>query len=157
MQNGNDRLLYIYNVDDFYPIGCLRSNSFSESTDVLDATMRTDANGWVHAVPTTQSYEIAFDGVLSVENRGGTILTYGDIKALKRTRTKIQWKIISADGDSEEGFGYFVSLGDQAGVGEFVTFSGSILGVGSPNSTAWTPPTYGDLTDMIPAYEAAQT
>ena len=156
MQNGNDRVLYLYNTDDFYPIGCLTGNSFSENTDLLDATMRSDTGGWMQSVPSHQSYSISFSGVLELSDRGGTVMTYEDVKTLKRARTKVQWKIISAAGDSEEGYGYLVSLSNAASVDEFVTFDGEIVGVGEPSSTAWTAPTYDDLDSMIPPYEAAQ-
>ena len=156
MQNGSDRLLYLYNTDDFYPIGCLTSNSFSERTDTLDATMRSDTNGWMQVVPVGQSYNLSFSGMLSLDDRGSTIMTYEDVKTLKRARTKVNWKIISSEGDSEEGSGYIVSLSNTASVNDFVTFDGEIVGVGEPASTAWTPPENGEIESMIPPYEAAK-
>lgn len=158
MIDGSDKLLYIYDTVGtvWLPIGCLTSNSLSESTDMLDATMRTDADGWTQAVPSFQNYSISFDGVITLDDRGATIINYEDIVALKRARTKIQWRITSGEGEAEEGTGYFVSLSDSASIGEFVTFSGEIQGTGAITSTAWTPPTYPDIESMIPPYEAAQ-
>ena len=152
MQIGDDRLLYIYSVDDFYPVGCLTSNSFSEQTEMLDATMRTDTDGWTQSIPSFQSYSLSFSGVLNLDDRGSTILTYETIKTLKRARTKIQWKIISAAGDSEEGDGYITQLSNAAETQEFVTFDGEIIGVGQPASTAYTPTAPPELTEIEPYY-----
>ena len=156
MQLGDDRVLYLYYVDDFYPIGCLSGNSFSEVTDMLDATMRTDSDGWTQAIPSFQSFTISFNGILNIDGRGGTVLSYANVQTLKRARTKVQWKIISSEGDSEEGYGYITNLANVAGTQEFVTFDGVIQGVGEPTASAWTPPTIDDLDSMIPPYEAAQ-
>ena len=158
MIDGSDKILYIYETvgAEWLPIGCLISNSFSENVEMLDATMRSDTDGWTQSTPSFQSYTISFDGIITLDDRGGTIINYEDIVALKRARTKIQWRITSGEGEAEEGYGYFVSLSDSASIGEFVTFSGQIQGVGSITSTAWTPPSLDSLDSMIPPYEAAQ-
>ena len=156
MQTGDERILYLYLVDDYYPIGCLTSNSFSEATDMQDATMRSDADGWTQALPSFQNYSISFAGILTLDDRGGTIVNYEDIRGLKRSRTKVQWRITSAAGEADEGDGYIVSLSNAAETQSFVTFDGEIQGVGEPTSTAWTPPSYPDIESMIPPYEAAQ-
>ena len=158
MDNGTYKLLYIYNVDDYYPIGCLTSNSISESAEVLEATTRGNSNGWTSIVPTAQSFSIGFSGVLEYTDRGGTIITYGTLKGLKRSRTKIQWRIVNSDGSGEtdQGEGYLTSLSESAEMNSFVTFDGEIQGTGDPSTTTWTPTSYPDLDSMIPPYEAAQ-
>jgi hypothetical protein len=93
---------------------------------------------------------------LTLDDRGGTIFNYEAIQALKRARTKIQWRITSDEGEAENGYGYIVSLSNSASLDEFVTFDGEITGVGEPTTTAWTPPAYDDIDSMIPPYEAAQ-
>ena len=156
--NGSYKILYIYSGAEWFPIGCLTSNSISESTDVLDSSTRGNTDGWKSFVPTNQSFTISFDGILSEDNRGGTILTYGDIKGFKRARTKIQWRIAMSDGsgDTDAGYGYITSIGEAASIDEFITFTGEIIGVGDPSVTSWTPPTYDDIIDMIPIYESAK-
>ena len=158
MQDGSDRILYIYDGTEleWFPIGCLTSNSFSEQTEMIGATMRSDADGWTQSLPTFQSFTISFSGVLTLDDRGATIINYESLQALKRARTKIQWRVTSDEGEAETGYGYIVSLSNAASVNEFVTFDGSIQGVGAPTTTAWTPPTYGDIESMIPPYEATK-
>lgn len=155
---GTYKILYIYHVDGYYPIGCLTSNSFSEGVATLDATMRSNSNGWGSVTPTTQNYNISFSGVLTLDDRGSTIITYADLQGIKRNRTVIQWRIAMSDGegDTEEGSGYIVSLGQSAEVDSVITFDGEILGSGEPATTTWTPPTYDDIIDMIPPYNEAK-
>lgn len=159
MQDGSDRLLYIYDDVglDWIPIGCLTENSFTEATEMLDATMRSDADGWTQAIPSHQTYNISFSGVLSLDDRGGTIMTYNDIQTLKRARTKIQWRITSDAGEAESGYGYIVNLSNSASVEEFVTFDGAIVGVGNPSSVAWSPPATPELDSMIPPYNIGKS
>ncbi len=59
--NGEIRILYIKQSGDFYPIGCLTSNSFSEDFETIGTTTR-DNDGWATSRPTKQSYTISFDG-----------------------------------------------------------------------------------------------
>lgn len=155
--NGSYKILYIYFVDNYYPIGCLTENSFSEEVEMIDSTVRTNTDGWGSSRPTRQSYNISFSGVLSLDDRGGTIVTYPDLTGLKRSRTEILWRINSSEGgDTEQGSGYITSLTDAASVDEAVTFSGEIVGIGEPETTTWTPPTYDDIINMIPIYNGAK-
>ena len=157
--NGTYKLLYIYFVDAYYPIGCLTSNSFSEGVSMLGSTTRDNTDGWGSSVPTSQGYNISFSGILTLDNRGSTVITYADIKGLKRSRTKIQWRIVMSDGtgDTDQGYGYITSISQSASVDEAISFDGEITGVGVPSVTTWTPPTLDDLESMIPPYEAAKT
>ena len=156
--NGSYKILYLYSNTQWFPIGCLTSNAISESSDTLSSTTRDNSNGWTSSIPTNQSYSISFDGILSEDNRGSSILTYGDIKSFKRNRTKVSWKIAMSDGtgDTDAGEGYITSVSESASIGEAVSFSGEIMGVGDPSVETWTPPTYDDIEDMIPPYNAAK-
>jgi len=149
---GTERILYIRSSGTYFPIGCLTDNSFSESTESLDTTVRTNTDGWSSSVPTRQSYNISFNGLLSLEDLGQSVLTYMDIQALKRSRTKIEWKIFSnLGGDTDTGSGYITDLSNSASIDEFVSFSGEIVGTGLP-----LVPTI-DLIDMIIPYELSKT
>lgn len=157
--NGTYKILYIYHVDDYYPIGCLTSNSFSEGVEVLDSTIRGNTGGWGTFTPTSQSYNISFSGILTLDDRGSTIVTYADLQGIKRNRTEVQWRIAMSDGegDTDEGTGYITSLNQVASIDESISFDGEITGSGEPTTTTWTPPTYNDIIDMIPIYNAAKT
>ena len=157
MLNGSYKILYIKSGESWLPIGCLTSNSISEGVSMLDSSTRDNTDGWTSSVPTSQSYSISFSGVLTLDDRGGTVMTYADIKALKRARTKINWRIDSSEGgDTDEGFGYFVSLGEANEIDSAITFDGEIVGTGNPSITTWTPDSPPELTEIEPYYSAGK-
>ncbi len=127
---GTFRILYIKQDDDYLPVGCLTSNSFQESSDMLGTTTRDNQDGWRSSVPTNQDYAISFDGVLTDDLESDTVMTYYKIQTLKRNRTLIDWKIESVEGQYEFGQGYISDLANVNSVDEFVTFNGTITGFG---------------------------
>ena len=132
-KNGNLKLLYLYVGGEYFPIGCLTSNSFSEQSDMLDTTTRQNANGWKTSIPTNQSYNISFSGLSTITDNSGTILTYDDLQTLKREKTKISWKTNSEKlAYSDFGEGYISSISNGAAVDENITFSAEIVGYGEP-------------------------
>lgn len=137
MINGTYRILFIKWDDEFLPIGCLTSDSFDESVDMLDTTTR-DNQGWKTSTPTNQSYNISFDGVLINSNFTGgdsSKVSYDRLRVLKRNRTLIDWKIQDFLGIFKDtGKGYITNLSDSANLDEFITFSASIVGYGQPLS-----------------------
>jgi hypothetical protein len=136
--NGSNRVLFIKWEDEFLPIGCLTSDSFSENVEMLSTTTRDNA-GWATSVPTNQSYNISFDGlVINTNFNGGDFnkVSLDRLRELKRSRTLIEWK--SEDVDKifvDSGKGYITDLSDSANIDEFISFNGSIVGFGEPNST----------------------
>jgi hypothetical protein len=136
--NGSNRVLFIKWEDEFLPIGCLTSDSFSENVEMLSTTTRDNA-GWATSVPTNQSYNISFDGlVINTNFNGGDFnkVSLDRLRELKRNRTLIEWK--SEDVDKifvDSGKGYITDLSDSANIDEFISFNGSIVGFGEPNST----------------------
>lgn len=137
MINGTDKLIYIKWDDEFLPIGCLTSDSFEESTQMLPTTTRDNA-GWETDVPTTQAYNFSFDGlVINTNFNGGdfTKISYDRLEVLKRNRTLIEWK--SQDSDLvfvKTGYGYITNLSENAGIDDFISFSASVKGYGKPIS-----------------------
>jgi hypothetical protein len=106
---------------------------------MLPTTTRTN-NGWESSLPQQQSYTIDFEGmqILTTGALGdSTKLSYDALKSYKRNRTQIEWKIEdSAQYFVDEGFGYIKDLGESNTIGEFLTFSGSIVGFGEPVFTS---------------------
>ncbi len=129
--NGVFKVLYIKKGDDYYPIGCLTSNSFDESSEMLDTTTRDNA-GWDTSLPTNQSYSIAFDGLVTKDFDDGVTISYYELRQLKRGRTLIEWKIEDTSNNSDYGMGYIDSIGDSASIDELVSFTGNITGYGIP-------------------------
>jgi predicted secreted protein len=129
--NGVIRVLYIKKEGLYLPIGCLTSNSFSETVEMIGTTTRDNVNGWKSSRPTSQSYSISFDGLVGSVADSLTEVTYKDLKAIKRSRLLVEWRI----GDTglanyEYGLAYITGLGDSASIDEFISFNGSLEGFG---------------------------
>ena len=128
MINGSYSILYIKWEGSFLPIGCLTSDSFNESVEMIDV-MRTN-----------QSYNISFDGLVKNTNSVGgdaTKISLDRLRILKRAGTLIEWK--TQDSNSifiNNGFGYITSLSKDTSTDEFITFSATIEGFGAPSSSS---------------------
>ena len=137
MIDGTYSILYIKWEDEFLPIGCLTSDSFSEDIEMLDSTTRDNA-GWRTSTPTNQSYNISFDGIVKNTNFNGgdfTKISLDRLRVLKRSRTLIEWK--TQDNNLtfvDSGFGHINSLSKDASSDEFISFSANIEGYGTPYS-----------------------
>ena len=129
--NGVYTVLYIKNDSEYFPIGCLTSNGFSEESEMIDTTTRDNA-GWRTSRPTNQSFNISFDGLVTKEMFIPNTFTYQDIVQLKRNRTLIDWRIDDNEGNIDDGKGYITSLSNSASIDENITFSGNIVGYGIP-------------------------
>lgn len=137
--NGTSRILFIKWDDEFLPIGCLSSDSFNETSETIDTTTR-DNEGWKTSVPTNQSYDISFEGlVINTNFNGGDFgkISLDRLEVLKRDRILIEWK--SQDEKLtfiRTGFGHIMNLSDSAPLDEFITFTGTIQGYGKPVSSS---------------------
>lgn len=115
------------------PLGCLTSNTITETTQMLSTTTR-DNQGWATSVPGFQSYTIPFSGVQTTAG-GATVSFQGidSVKQIKRAGTRVYWKIEDvASGLIEIGEGHITSLTDAADAGDFATYDGVIEGYGQP-------------------------
>ncbi len=130
---GDNELLYIYDSGTYYPIGCVTGQGFSESANMLDTTTRKNTSGWTTSIPTTQSYDIRANAVVTTTDISGTVMTYEDIMTLKRAKTKIGWKINSeVTGYSDFGEAYISSISRVAEMDSFIVFSIELVGWGQP-------------------------
>jgi len=137
--NGTYKILLIsLSGNPYYPIGCLDTNSFSETVDMLGTTVRTNNGGWKSSIPVGQGYNISFSGLVTLEQTIAGSTTYNDLRIIKRSRQIIGWKITDGSGFEEKGAGYITALSDEASIDNFVSFSGSIEGVGVPTISAAT-------------------
>lgn len=135
--NGSDRILYIKQQGNWLPIGCLTSNSFSESAEMLSTTTR-DNNGWNTSRPMMQGYSISFEGIqINTVVAGGTftIASYDKLKLLKRQKMLLDWKIQGTTFPTVDyGKCYITELSEASAVDDFLTFSGSMVGYGIPQT-----------------------
>lgn len=128
--NGSLRILSIKLEGNYLPIGCLTSNSFSESSEMLGTTTRDNTNGWTSSIPTNQSYSVPFDGLIGSEYSSTSKITYYQLQIYKRTKAKIEWRVDDGLGNYDFGSGYISDLSNANSVDEFVSFSGTITGFG---------------------------
>ena len=139
MIDGTDSILYIKWEDEFLPIGCLTSDSFSEDVEMLDTTTRDNA-GWKTSTPTNQSYNISFDGIVKNTNfTGGDSgkISLDRLRVLKRGRTLIEWKTQDENLTFvDSGYGYITSLSKTSNIDEFISFTCNIDGFGATESTS---------------------
>jgi len=133
--NGSDRILYIKQLGSWLPIGCLTSNSLSESSEMVKTTTR-DNNGWDTSRPSNQNYTISFDGLqLNTTVAGGifTAMSYDKLKLLKRNRILLDWKIQGTLFPVVDyGKCYISEISEASAVDEFLTFTGTLVGYGEP-------------------------
>ena len=130
--NGTYKTLSIKQYDMYVPIGCLTDNSFSESVDMIDTTVRTNLNGWSSSRPVGQKYNIDFSGLVTDDISSDSMITYQALRALKRNRTLIDWRIQDDSGNDDYGQAYITNLSDSASIDEFVSFNGALVGYGEP-------------------------
>ena len=134
---GEDRILYLKYLGAYLPIACLTENPFSESSEFIDTTTRDNA-GWKTSRPVMQSYSISFSGLqLNSATSGGNfnVLSYDMLKKLKRQRLLLDWKIEGNFPTVDYGKCYIQDISEANAVGEFLTFSGSLVGYGIPLTT----------------------
>lgn len=145
-KDGEVRVLYILSEGDYVPVGCLTSNNLEETVEMIDTTTR-ESGKWSTSIPSTQSYNIPFEAVQ--EHNDNSILSYTDLKVLKRARTKIQWEIRGGGLPEDSGYGYITDLNESNSVGEFLLFSGNIRGYGEPVLVLLVGDIYQNGNEMI--------
>jgi len=133
--NGQDRILYIKINGVYLPIGCLTENSFEESSEFLETTTQEN-NDWLTSRPVKQQYSVSFSGIqVNSTIAGGTftVASYDKLKEFKRGRILLDWKI---EGTLypvvDYGKGHIGTISESNVIDEFMTFTGSITGFGTP-------------------------
>jgi len=138
--SGSLFMLYIRNSGTWKPVACLTSNGISESWDFAETVTKCDP-GVTRRKPTTYSYEIPFEGVFTdTSGAGGDTAkaSWETIKTIARAKTLTEYQIalLKTDGteepnfDAQYGTAYFSALDITGAEGEFITFSGTLLGDG---------------------------
>jgi len=147
--NGTTEILYLKILSGWHPIGCLTANSYEEKSDLLQTSTRQNIDSFSTQRPTRQSYSISFAGLVT-DNE-----VLKELKALKKLRQKVDWKIDNGVLIPESGSGLISEISDSATVDEFITFNGTILGLNTPrqydgtyillSDTYWASQFSGDL------------
>jgi hypothetical protein len=143
--SGSLFMLYIRNSGTWKPVACLTSNGISESWDFAETVTKCDP-GVTRRKPTTYSYEIPFEGVFTdTSGAGGDTAkaSWDTIKNLARAKTLTEYQIalLRENGTEDPNFSaqfgaaYFSALDITGAEGEFITFSGTMLGDGDITET----------------------
>lgn len=125
---GNDVLLYINGV----AVACLTDNPLQESTEIIETTAKGNG-GFRSYIAGIQDYSISFTGHM-VTDAG--VISYADLKNLKRNREVFDWRITDGDTIDDIGAAFISSLSLISTVGEIVSFSAtltpSVGGIATP-------------------------
>lgn len=118
------RMLYISDI----PVGCLVSNSLSESISFI-RTSETTERGAIKQLPTLHAYSIPFECVYTVD---GAIVTYEDLQSWGRDRLRLEWSIIDTDlNQGDAGQAFIENLELIASSTDFIKFTGTLTGYGA--------------------------
>ena len=116
-------MLYINDL----PVGCLLSNSLSESISFIKTCKSTQEMGQKQ-LGQLHSYSVNFEAVYAVDQ---AIIGWNDLKALGRSRTMMDWSMINLDtNEGDAGEGFLESLEITGTSEDFVKFTGVITGYG---------------------------
>lgn len=114
-------------INDF-PVGCLLSNSLSESISFIKTCKSTQEMGQKQ-LGQLHSYSVNFEAVYAVDQ---AIIGWNDLKALGRSRTMMDWSMINLDTNRRDaGEGFLESLEITGTSEDFVKFTGVITGYGA--------------------------
>ena len=118
------------------PIGCLTTNSFSESMEVNEIETKCDPGNIVRT-PGSTSYELTGEGRYIDEAVDTGRQSYHKLKGYLRAKTLIEWRQATGIGTPTEefGFGYITSVEMTAESGQEVTFTYTISGSGAITTT----------------------
>mgnify|MGYP000868614830 CR=1 FL=1 len=132
---GSASLFFIVRNGVEIPVGCLTSNPIDESAEMMETTTR-DNEGWKTSIPMMQSYSIALDGFMTMDdpNSGRNIISYRELRKIKRNREQIVWKIKTLNGwYVDSGKAYIENISFTDPVDDMIGFSASLVGYGIPN------------------------
>ena len=130
---GEERILYLKIDGEYLPIGCLTENSFSESSESFETTIKSESS-WAAAKILNQNYSISFSGIQILSRVGNNnMLSYDRLKEIKRNRQLLDWKIQGPTFQIVDyGKCYITEISEATPVDELITFSGTLTGFGRP-------------------------
>lgn len=131
---GKESLFYIEKDGDFYPVGCLTDSPMSEDVETIDTTTR-DNEGWRTFLPTIQGYSLDLNGLMvqDDEDSGNSVLSYRELRRMKRDKVLINWKRETLGGYYiDKGQAYITAISDADPADGFITFQATLRGFGKP-------------------------
>jgi len=117
-------MLYINDL----PVGCLLSNSLSESISFIKTCKSTEEMGQKQ-LGQLHSYSVNFEAVYAVDQ---AIIGWNDIKDLGRSRKIMDWSMVNLDtNEGDAGEGFLENLEITGTSDDFIKFAGTITGYGA--------------------------
>ena len=117
-------MLYINDL----PVGCLLSNSLSESISFIKTCKSTQEMAQKQ-LPQLHSYSVNFEAVYAVDQ---AIIGWNELSALGRSRTMMDWSMLNTDtNEGDAGEGFLENLEISGTSEDFVKFTGVITGYGA--------------------------
>lgn len=132
---GKESLFYIKKNNVWFPVSCLTSSPITEDVEMIETTTRQN-EGWKSSFPTNQSYSISISGLVirDDEDSNSEILSYRELRKMKRNKELIEWKRKTLAGYYvDKGFAYITSISDNDEAEGFISFQATLQGYGSPN------------------------
>lgn len=129
---GKDEILLIHDGTAYLPIGCLTTNTISESREITEGT-KTKCNTNPQGVPQDPTYEGSFEAVANDDEV--TKMTHVKMRAEMKKDTPSYWKITRGGVDLEFGKAFLTSLERSAPVDNVITWSGTLSGVDEISET----------------------
>jgi hypothetical protein len=117
-------MLYINDI----PVGCLLTNSLSESISFIKTCKSTEEMGQKQ-LGQLHSYSVNFEAVYAIDS---SIIGWDDLKVLGRSRTMMDWSMINMDtNEGDAGEGFLENLEITGTSDDFIKFAGTITGYGA--------------------------
>jgi hypothetical protein len=117
-------MLYINDL----PVGCLLSNSLSESISFIKTCKSTQEMGQKQ-LGQLHSYSINFEAVYTKDQ---AIIGWDELKSLGRSRKIMDWSMINTDtNEGDAGEGFLENLEITGTSEDFIKFAGVITGYGA--------------------------
>ena len=117
-------MLYINDI----PVGCLLTNSLSESISFLKTCKSTEEMGQKQ-LGQLHSYSVNFEAVYTIDS---SIIGWDDLKLLGRSRTMMDWSMVNMDtNEGDAGEGFLENLEITGTSDDFIKFAGTITGYGA--------------------------
>lgn len=137
---GKNEILEIHDGIAYLPIGCLTTQSITESREITEGTM-TKCNTNPQGIPQDATYELSFEAVAQDDEL--TKMTHAKLRAEMAKDDPTFWRITRGGVGIEFGKAYLTSLERSAPVDNVITWSGTLQGVDaiSPTDIATTTTT----------------
>lgn len=147
---GKDTILYVYNVDGYYPAMCATGMTFNAPQEMIPATSVNGGN-FKQFVSGMTSWTVSLEGILQNVNSGG----YGtfDFLLAATRQTGVDIKLVYTDPDGIDrvlsGHAFIPNVSIRDNVADFALTSVELQGSGAYTIGSFTTPNPGSVFSYI--------